>query len=755
MVGIIGKLCKTQSERDMVARAKKKSYVEMTIGHNLLSGYVNDGWEKSKQLKKKVKIVKQKALDIQFEDRVWMLFYKLGFTHINVDRQCELTHDKVSQQVDVIAWDGENVFVIECRHSQKDGPVEAKEAITNFAANNEKFEKAIKNTWGRDCGKINYIVAISSQDKKPQEVEYLKSFVNKNISIWSNKELSYLESLVFHVGNIARFQLYSVIYANKKANNLKLEVPAIKGKIGNQIFYSFAIRAKELIKFAYVHHRDLEGITEASQVYQRMLKRKKLIEISSYIDNELGYFPNNIIVNFTKPVKWETNGPHVDTAAGNLFFPQFYGSAWIIDGQHRLYGAARAKRDLIVPVVAFEGISVFEQASLFVQINEKQTSVEPQLMWDLYSDIYVDAKEHRQKICFQIAETAKILTASGPLKGYIDIPSIPATEKTKLKLTTVCTTIQHYLPWQHIVHPRDDSKTPNNIANLINSYYEVVRELWKEDWDKGSTGCVLTNNGFGVLMMVYQDIINYLAYRGKKALLQSGKSDELKTLLSTTYLKYVIDYLKSDENIQKAVRKNSARGPQNENAKILDLAIQCNLQDFRPSRLDDKINDISVVSVRAEPVSEAESKAADCELVLRQFVYYKLAENYDPDKLWKQAIPDGPKRDAETKWKSEISRKPYLRSDPNVLERKFDPLGLGELVQVVMYKLNWDGIFEPVFANPQNFERRIKDIIALRNPVDHKRKKDDQDVFDAISGLMWLARCIGAPELDPIGQEVG
>ncbi|GAG62673.1 unnamed protein product, partial [marine sediment metagenome] len=40
-----------------------------------------------------------------------------------------------------------------------------------------------------------------------------------------------------------------------------------------------------------------------------------------------------------------------NAAVGIITLPEYYGCAWIIDGQHRLYGAAHAKEDIVVPVL--------------------------------------------------------------------------------------------------------------------------------------------------------------------------------------------------------------------------------------------------------------------------------------------------------------------------------------------------------------------------------------------------------------------
>ena len=194
-------------------------------------------------------------------------------------------------------------------------------------------------------------------------------------------------------------------------------------------------------------------------------------------------------------------------------------------------------------------METLEQANLFVEINEKQTSVPKNLLWDLYSDIYRDSKDENKSCNSKLRKLQKGWRIR-PLSGYIDIQSIPADRHVKLSLTTVCSTIEKYSPWDHLKHSSDSTKTPDNAARLINIYYEILKALWPEDWAKGNKGVLLTNNGFGVFMMVFNDILNHLAYKQKTSLFQSSKTKELENLLKDKYLTHLIEYLKTDERMQ-------------------------------------------------------------------------------------------------------------------------------------------------------------------------------------------------------------
>jgi len=432
MSGIQGKICDNESLLKKVFSRKKKDFYQQSVSHSQVEDFLQQGWEVAPngRMKTKTKIIKHKKTDVLFEDRLWRLFYNLGFGSMNEDRNLKLDFETAyrPKQIDVIAKDEDNVFVVECRSSDSDEAVNARAALEEWFNKRDEIQKAVQASWGRKCGRINLVVAISSREKRPIDHEYSREIRDKNIFLWSAKEIEYIESLIKRVGSIAKYQLYSVLFAGKKQNSLIFPCFAIKGKLAGHKFYTFLISAKRLLKYAYIHHRDLTGIVEASQVYQRMLNNNKLRKIASFIDIEGGFFPNAIIVNFSvsKPLNFVPIRADNDVAMGTLSLPGNFGSAWIIDGQHRLYGAARAKKDVLVPVFAFENIDQIEQTNLFVEINEQQTSVQKKLLWDLYSDIYCDSNDEKQKFLYQVAETAKKLNDIEPFSTVISSRSLLA-----------------------------------------------------------------------------------------------------------------------------------------------------------------------------------------------------------------------------------------------------------------------------------------------------------------------------------------
>lgn len=747
--GIGGEILCSEKALKSNAYKKRNDYIEITIPHNLLTEYKNKGWELVKKNKYSTRIKKEKSPTVLFEDKVWMTFYNLGFHTMNKDNNCKLQFGTYSKKIDVLAKDNENVFIVECKSAENEDPINAKDPLEEYAGKRDHIIKAVQASFGRNCGRINIVIVIASQNKRERDCLYVENNRDKCIFLWSAKEIQYINNLIQQVGHTAKYQMYSVIFSGRKQKSLSFECPAIKGRIGGNVFYTFMISAKQLIKYAYIHHRNLTEIIETSKVYQRMLRGSKLKEIAKFIDKEGGYFPNSIIVNFLKPLQWnKTKKFGEDLAIGTLEFPNYYGSAWVIDGQHRLYGAAKATNDLLLPVLAFQEISTRDQADLFVEINEKQTPVPKNLLWDLYSDIYLDTEDPKLKIKYQIAETAKLMESDGPLSSLIDIPSVIKDRPVKLSLTTICSTLEKYSPWDHLKH-RDDSKTPQNASRIINIYFEALKSLWPEDWKKGKKGVILTNNAFGIFIMLFDGIANHIGYRRRVDLFGAQKGNELKKELMNKYLKPIIEWLKANEDWQTDIRKAGGRGKQSDIAGDLETKLQEHIPDYYSPRIGDEVP--IPKDKKPDAIVKIIEKANTAEPSLRKFVLTRLKRFYGSEKWWKQAIPVDLKGKLDDMWTKEIKRKgAHIKKTvkkPN--EWKFEHLGLGELMKIITLSKNWDGTFKQVFEDKLNFERRIKDIMVLRNPTVHKRTHDDQDVADGQSGLLYLSLCINDPDLNP------
>ena len=135
--------------------------------------------------------------------------------------------------------------------------------------------------------------------------------------------------------------------------------------------------------------------------YQRIIKRSRLKSVHEFIDNKKGYFPNSIIISIDsdKDLAFDRANTQVKSSIsdiGILHLPKKYRSAYIIDGQHRLYGYANSeyKSKNSIPVVAFIDLAREEQVKLFMQINENQKAVSKNLRTTLNADLLWTSKNY-------------------------------------------------------------------------------------------------------------------------------------------------------------------------------------------------------------------------------------------------------------------------------------------------------------------------------------------------------------------------
>lgn len=157
-----------------------------------------------------------------------------------------------------------------------------------------------------------------------------------------------------------------------------------------------------------------------------MVKPSRLSSIGKYIDGG-GTFPTNIVINFkVDNLTFDRREAFGDTATGILTLPGQYGSAWIIDGQHRLYGYAYAARSSdedhsVISVLAFENLPVRQEIELFVDINTQQVKVSRNLVNEIVSTLNIedpDLKKRMDALCARIALRLDALSTS-PLRGRI------------------------------------------------------------------------------------------------------------------------------------------------------------------------------------------------------------------------------------------------------------------------------------------------------------------------------------------------
>lgn len=332
-------------EKDLnsAKRDRRKQFDSLKIKADDLPKYVDEGWEKSKEYKnaKFIGITREKSIQVQFENKIWLLFASMGFSTMNADREFYMSYDfhdeSLVHQVDVLAVDDETIIMIECHAADEMTDRSFMTEIREFSNRIAGLRKeALKKFPNR---KSKFIWATHNYIVQKKELIALDKV---GITYFNDSAVEYYLDLSKHLGSCSRYQLLGSLFANQEIKNMDNRIPAIQGKMGGYTYYSFSIEPEKLLKVGYVLHRN-EANQNMMPTYQRIIKKTRLTSVRNFINNG-GYFPNSIIISIDtggKGLVFDQSATKVDGAIsklGILHIPKRYRTAYIIDGQHRLYG---------------------------------------------------------------------------------------------------------------------------------------------------------------------------------------------------------------------------------------------------------------------------------------------------------------------------------------------------------------------------------------------------------------------------------
>lgn len=415
-------------------RGRKNEYYTPSVPNANLDKYLELGYSIEKEGKTKTKIKKRKDESTIFEDQVWCQFYELGFHILNKDKQFVIKWgdgEHEHKQLDVVAIDDkkEIAFVVECKAAEEPNTKAPsfKDDIETLGVRMDGVRKSLRQIYGNNLN-VRYIFATKNY-RFPPESKDIQRLHDMKVFVYNDNTLAYINSLIANYKYSAIYQFYGLVLKGELINKEKIQIPAIRGKMGGYTYYMFSIEPTTLLKTGFVLHRTRSNDSEFP-TYQRLLIPKRLKGITDYID-EGGFFPNSIIINFNNSSKhkvhFEQSSKMQDSLScfGTLSIPNAYGLAYIIDGQHRVYGYAgsRYKDKNTIPVVAFDGMEHAKQLEIFMDINENQKAVSASLRIDLTIDLLWDSDKMEDRLKALRASIAKKLSndVNSPLYNKITV----------------------------------------------------------------------------------------------------------------------------------------------------------------------------------------------------------------------------------------------------------------------------------------------------------------------------------------------
>jgi DGQHR domain-containing protein len=295
-----------------------------------------------------------------------------------------------------------------------------------------------------------------------------------------------------------------------------------------------------------------DGIYLATGV-QRELNTGRVEEIAAYVQTVDATFPTAVVLAISADcitilesddgcLKMEIRSEEVQEE-GNLF--SYQRVARVIDGQHRIEGLKRSRReDFDVNVAILVDADIEDQARVFATVNLAQTKVSKSLVYDLFSYSTSNSPERiAHSVCLSLDRTE-----GSPLYERIKRlgTATPGREKAEpLSQATVVEGILAHMVYNktQLIKDRDLARRGKSfppvtdqdderlvlrrffvenreidLAELLWNYFTAVSDRWEQAWQPRGTGHILPRtNGFRALMRFFRDAYTHVAAIGDVA----------------------------------------------------------------------------------------------------------------------------------------------------------------------------------------------------------------------------------------------
>ena len=547
-------------------KAKKSLYHQKSVSHDLLHFHSTQGWEEfGPPLKTKTKVRKLKSHKAKFVDDVWAQLYELGFRQMSLGEPCELVYSREplkKKKIDIIAVNDDCVLLVDCHSSEKPKkPASLKSRFEELPIQLLGMGKVLEKLVGKK--KIKYIYATRNLrlDRTSTDINRL---LDAGAFYYNDNTYDYVKGLLKSYKSAAHYQFLALLFKGQLISKERIEVPAIQGSMGGKTYYMFSIEPHLLLKMGFVLHRTRANEAEMP-TYQRLLVPSRLKGITKFIKGG-GYFPNSVILNFgndRNKLQFEAANRKKDSRSklGTLKIPNAYAIAYIIDGQHRVYGYAHTEYKVsnTIPVVAFEGLRSTEQLEIFMDINENQKAVSATLRITLEEDLYWNSEraDSRMKALRSSIIQALGGSASGPLYNKISIGEdkaalsanpfanailqsglLPSAKGNQINSDSLPSSLYHEdgTDRDQVMH-----RTRDKVVGFINNCYQYVEDEFPDIFTNPRS-FVISNRGTFAFICLIGSVNAFESERG--AVAPSTSADERFEAIKT-YLKALLKGLQN------------------------------------------------------------------------------------------------------------------------------------------------------------------------------------------------------------------
>ena len=112
----------TGGELDRHFRSRNRRYTYKRVTASDVEAHIKSGWEsKGRKNRKKVALRKPKQVGEDFQDDVWCVFYRMGFSEMNGSKEFAIPRYglDIGKNVDIFAKDDNCICLVECKAAEQ------------------------------------------------------------------------------------------------------------------------------------------------------------------------------------------------------------------------------------------------------------------------------------------------------------------------------------------------------------------------------------------------------------------------------------------------------------------------------------------------------------------------------------------------------------------------------------------------------------------------------------------------------------
>ncbi len=488
-----------------------------------VSSLLDQGWIPFKEGKTRTRLQQPKDIEQQLTDDLWCLFHRMGYRALNLT-DFEVTFVNAdgspgTRKLAVLAEDDETVVIVECKFRQERGRKSFAKDIVETGLARRALQKLLQARH-RDVKKHKILWMYATRNIIWSERD-IEDATTKGIRVVTENELQYFDSFIRYMGPAGRFQFLAEYFEGQDIPGLEdVRIPATQGVFGKTKFFSFVSTPRRLLKIAFINHQALNH-PDGRPAYQRMISPSRIKEIQRFIENG-GYFPTNILVNFNKVCRFDLlpkDNTDPVTKFGWLHLPRSYKAAWVIDGQHRLYGYSHLSGkylDQPIAVIGFELLPVKDEAELFVTINHEQKSVPKSVLIGLQADLKINSKIPKERLGAIASAVAKGAGAdpTSPFFQRFAVQGMHSQESQSLTIPEVVNglvragLLGRIIQGNHVPGPMTgstDEQTIRRGQKVVDLFFHLIRDANPRRWEMGRDGYISTNPGIRAYLLLLSE----------------------------------------------------------------------------------------------------------------------------------------------------------------------------------------------------------------------------------------------------------